>query len=206
MVRIGVIADTHCPEILDELPPRALELLSGVDLIVHAGDITAEETLSQLQRIAPVEAIRGDHDRKLKGLPKTKVLEIEGKRIGLIHGSRSHLIEEPLTLLGTLSLGYLWLPPKLDEWLLGWFPDVDVIVYGHTHRPRIKWHGRTLIFNPGGVFQITQASCRMRLERRPGWFTWCWLQVARHIRRVGHPPVGVLEVNQDSVSASILAL
>ena len=46
-MRIGVIADTHCPEFLDELPAAVFEKLRGVDLILHAGDVGDEETLDR---------------------------------------------------------------------------------------------------------------------------------------------------------------
>ena len=105
MARIGVVADTHCPEFNDRLPDRLLEVLEGVDLILHAGDVTGRQTLDALQRIAPVEAVSGDHDAGL-GLPPRRELTIEGRRIALVHGNRSRWLEEPQTLLWTLSLGY----------------------------------------------------------------------------------------------------
>src|SRR2546421_354819 len=45
------------------LPERLFEVLSGVDLILHAGDVDGATTLDALRRIAPVEGVRGDHDR-----------------------------------------------------------------------------------------------------------------------------------------------
>src|SRR5689334_6907378 len=102
MTRIGLIADTHCPEFVEGLPPRLGEVLAGAELILHAGDINAESTLAELRRIAPVEAVRGDHDRELAGLPRVRELEVAGKRIVLVHGERSRWIEEPNTLLWTL--------------------------------------------------------------------------------------------------------
>ena len=95
-VRVGVVADTHCPEFLDRLPGRIGEVLAGVELILHAGDVGSVETLAELERIAPVAAVRGDHDGTLD-LPERRVVEVAGRRIGLIHGNRSHLIEEPAT-------------------------------------------------------------------------------------------------------------
>src|SRR6202165_1043898 len=104
MTRLGVVADTHCPEFVDQLPPRLLEVLRGVDLIVHAGDINAEETITELSRLAPVEAVRGDHDRSLSSLPRSREMIVEGKRIVIVHGDRSHWLEGPNTLL------WLWGP------------------------------------------------------------------------------------------------
>ena len=98
--RVGVIADTHSPEFLDRLPDAVFEALAGSELILHAGDINSEETLAALRRIAPVEAVRGDHDRSL-GLPKSREIVVEGKRIVVVHGQRSRWLEEPNTVLWT---------------------------------------------------------------------------------------------------------
>ena len=65
MTRIGVVADTHCPEFNERLPDRLLELLNGVELILHAGDVNGPEAIAELERVAPVQAVRGDHDARL---------------------------------------------------------------------------------------------------------------------------------------------
>jgi putative phosphoesterase len=205
-MRIGVVADTHSPEFLDELPSRLFEILAGVDLILHAGDVGGGETLAQLERLAPVHAVRGDHDDSLPGLPRERVVEAGGRTIGLVHGNRTRLIEEPVTFVGTVSLGYLWPTPGLDAWLRRRFPRADVIVYGHTHAPRLKSVDGVLIFNPGAVYQVTPAAARARLARRPGWFEWSWLQVARHRRRLPEQSVGILDLGSKGVRASIVPL
>src|SRR2546427_8746994 len=113
MIRIGVVADTHCPEFLDELPAALLDGLRGVDLILHAGDVGGPSTLERLGEIAPVEAVRGDHDPRMTELPLSREVVVGGRRIAIVHGNRSHLIEEPATLIGTLSLGTAWPPVGL---------------------------------------------------------------------------------------------
>ena len=201
-VRIGVVADTHCPEFLDRLPERMGAVLAGVELILHAGDVGSAETLAELGRIAPVVAVRGDHDGTLD-LPERRVVEVAGRRIGLIHGNRSHLIEEPATLVGTLTLGHWWPKTGLHRWLRGNFPDADAVVYGHTHLADVRPSGHTLLFNPGAVYQVSAAEARRRLQRGPGWFEWSWLQVIRHRRVTPLPSVGVLEISAAGIVASI---
>jgi putative phosphoesterase len=196
VARIGVVADTHCPEFLDHLPPGVFEGLQGVDLILHAGDVGGEETLERLRALAPVQAVRGDHDRRLGGLPRRRLVEVEGRRIGIIHGNRSRLLEEPVTLLATLTLGRVWLWLGLARWLRRQFPDADVIVYGHTHQARVERVDGALVFNPGAVYQVTGAEVRQRLDRRPSWFEWCWLQVIRHRRDRPVPSIGLLEIGE----------
>ena len=204
--RIGVVADSHSPEFLDRLPARIFEVLEGVDLILHAGDIVSEETLVALRRLAPVEAVRGDHDRTLRALPVSREITVEGKRIVVVHGQRSHWLEEPITLVWTLSLGYFRPHRGLPRALKKRFPDADAIVYGHTHQPRVETIDGVLLFNPGGVHQWNPATAQLRLKQRPGWFEWCWLQVARHMRRSPKPSVGILEVGESGIVPQVIEL
>lgn len=204
--RIGVVSDTHCPEFLDQLPDRLFEALRGVDLILHAGDVNSTETIAALGRIAPVEAIRGDHDRTLAALPLVREITVEGRRIVLVHGNRSRWLEEPETLLWTLTLGYFRPHAGLPRALRHRFHDADVIVFGHTHRPHIETRDGTLLFNPGGVHQWNPTTVAQRLRRHPGWFEWCWLQVARHMRAYQKPSVGILEVSPSGVVPSLIEL
>src|SRR5260370_21823571 len=188
---VGVVADTHCPEFMDRLPDRLFEVLKGVQLILHAGDINAASTLDALARIAPVEAVRGDHDRALDSLPTTRELTVEGKRIVVVHGNRSRWVEEPHTLLWTLSLGYFRPHRGLPRRLRRLFPDADVIVFGHTHRAHMRRVDGVLLFNPGGVHQWNAASVKRRLEQRPAWFEGGWLQFARLMLQRESPSGGI---------------
>jgi uncharacterized protein len=205
MARIGVVSDTHCPEFADRLPDRLFEVLHGVELVLHAGDVTGRETIQALERIAPVEAVAGDHDAAL-GLPATRVLTVEGRKIVLVHGNRSRWVEEPETFLWTVSLGFYHPHERLPAELRRRFPDADVIVFGHTHRPLVDRTGGRLVFNPGGVYQWNPTTTAARLARHPGWFEWCWLQVARHIRSYPRPTVGILEVTADGIEPRIFDL
>lgn len=203
--RVGVVSDTHCPEFLERLPSAIAELLADVDLILHAGDIGSSDTLAELGRIAPVEAIRGDHDRGLD-LPDRRIVEVAGRRIGLLHGNRSHLFEEPATFAGTVSLGYWWPTAGLHRHLVRSFSDVDAVVYGHTHHAAAQRVGDTLLFNPGAVYQVTSEEARRRLAGHPGWFERSWLEVMRYRRVWPQPSVGMLKIGSDGIVASILPL
>lgn len=204
--RVGVIADTHCPEFIDRLPDRVFTALKGVDLILHAGDVNSAQTLEELSRIAPVHAVRGDHDRELSSLPATRELTVEGRKIVLVHGNRSRWVEEPHTLLWTLSLGYFQPHRALPRALRRRFPHADVIVFGHTHRSHMRSVKGALLFNPGGVHVWNRDSVKRRLAQRPGWFEWTWLQFARHMRRLEAPSVGVLDLDEDGIVSRIIGL
>jgi putative phosphoesterase len=206
VITIGVVADTHCPEFLDDLPAGLLDGLRGVDLILHAGDVGGPSTLEKLRAIAPVEAVRGDHDGALTELPLHREIAAGGRRIVIVHGNRSRLYEEPATLVGTLSLGTVWPANGLPAHLKRLHPKADIIVHGHTHSARATFIGSTLVFNPGAVYQVTAAEARRRLARRPNWFEWCWLQVIRHrVDRVV-PSYGRLEIGPAGVRAMVYPL
>src|SRR3972149_11115317 len=86
-MRIGLISDTHVPEVEKEMPARILEVFAGVDLILHAGDIYTPSVLDVLERLAPVLAALGDDDyasgdRRVK---ERHVLELAGQTLWLIH-------------------------------------------------------------------------------------------------------------------------
>jgi putative phosphoesterase len=204
--RIGVVADTHCPEFLDRLPDRLFEVLRGVDLVIHAGDVNGQETLAALAAIAPVEAVRGDHDHDSAGVPLSRVVTVEGRRIVVVHGNRSRLIEEPETLLWTLSLGRYHPHSGLPRSLRRRFGGSDAIVFGHTHRPHIEILDGTLMFNPGAVHQWNPRTAALRLKRNPGWFEWSWLQVARHLHDYARPTVGILEVSRSAIVPTVIPL
>jgi putative phosphoesterase len=150
-MKIGILADTHVPDLLPALPPRVLELLNGVDIILHAGDVCDLAVLQRLEPIAQTFAVFGNRDSAevKKFLQEKQRLEFGNRAIGLIHGHRAwagnpltsalHLLDRPRRL-GTLYAS-----------VLREFSDVDVIVFGHSHEPYFKMHGSVLLFNPGAV-------------------------------------------------------
>ena len=82
-VRIGVVADTHVGEHLAVLPPEIPEILAGVDLILHAGDLADRVVLEELGRVAPVVAVRGNHDEEggIDELPRDVTVRVGQARI-----------------------------------------------------------------------------------------------------------------------------
>ena len=122
---VGLIADTH-----GLMRPDALKALSGVDLILHAGDVGTQAVLDALWAIAPVHAVRGNVDAEGAGLRDSLHLQLDGVEIHLSHG---HELGSPA-------------PAALAERY-----QADVIVYGHTHRALVTRVGPTLVINPGAA-------------------------------------------------------
>lgn len=131
-MRLAVLADTHVNR-LEDIPRKILDAVSTVDLIIHAGDIIDVHALRELRQLRDVRAVQGNMDSmQLRTiLPVKEVLEIEGKRIGITHGSGGRRgIEERVR---TVFDG--------DQ--------VDVIVYGHSHQSQNEVIDGILFFNPG---------------------------------------------------------
>jgi uncharacterized protein len=131
-VRIGVIADTHLRGFDETLKQALMRPFGGVDLILHAGDLT---DLAVLEMFEPkeVRAVWGNTDPpKVRSfLPGQVVLEINGFRLGLVHA-------------GGVS-------PWLDGTLEKRFGRMDCLVFGHTHRPCNRVERGVLWFNPGSA-------------------------------------------------------
>jgi putative phosphoesterase len=140
-MKIGVLSDTHLRSI-EELPRNILEAFSEVDLIVHAGDFVMLPVLEGLRRMGETKAVRGNMDSPdIKGiLPEKELLVVNGKRIGVIHGSGA--------------------PWGIESRVREQFDQVDVIIFGHTHQAKNEMAGGVLFFNPGpakdsyGILQI----------------------------------------------------
>lgn len=129
---IGLISDTHIPDRARVLPQKVIDAFCDVDLILHAGDLTSLEAIKELENIAPVMAVQGNMDRANGiDLPKAKVIEAEGLKIGLIHG-------EVYPRADTQQLVYL--AKELD---------CDILVSGHSHQPKIEKTDGVLLINPG---------------------------------------------------------
>lgn len=135
MTGIGVLADTHLEDfpggvrLLDDLYRRHLE---GVSLILHAGDMVNPDIFSVFEGI-PVYTVRGNMDPCVPGVPLKRVVEVEGFRIGLIHG---------------------WGPAEgIENRVLKefWGQTIDALVYGHSHYPANHRRSGVLFFNPGSA-------------------------------------------------------
>ena len=74
-MKIGVVSDTH-----GFFDARLQELLAGVELILHAGDVGKLEVLDELERIAPVRAVKGNIDSPLAALPLSLTLRLNEPR------------------------------------------------------------------------------------------------------------------------------
>ena len=114
------------------LPDACVRLLGTSDLILHGGDFTTAVFAEELRALGPpVEAVYGNMDEPglRETLPRQRVVEVAGKRIGMVHvpGPRA----------------------GREARLAARFPGCDAIVYGHTHMPEVEQYEEIWILNPG---------------------------------------------------------
>jgi putative phosphoesterase len=123
-MKIGVISDTH-----NHFEPKIPALLTGVDHILHGGDVGLPWVIMELEDIAPVTAVAGNCDEG-SSFKETEVIELGGHRF-LVH----HIVDvhKPSEVLRRQIHRHR----------------PDVVVFGHSHKPFNQRVGDTLYFNPG---------------------------------------------------------
>ena len=114
-------------------------MLEQASVALHVGDVTTSAALEELRAVVRIEAVHGNMDEpELKvSLPARKVVEAESVRIGLVHDAGP--------------------APGRHERLVEWFPECDVVAYGHTHVPEVSRHGDVWIVNPGSPTERRRA-------------------------------------------------
>ncbi len=151
VITLGVIADTHVPDRSRTLPPAVLEIFSRrqVQAILHAGDFSSSVVFEQLNRIAPLYAVRGNRDLwVMRHLPRTRVLTFGGVRLGMVHGHGSfwdYLKDK--WIFYTRGIGI----SAFEQRALQTFAadEVEVVIFGHIHTPVNRRVAGRLLFNPG---------------------------------------------------------
>jgi putative phosphoesterase len=148
VARIGLISDTHMPERCAALPPALFDVLSGADLLLHAGDVGELHVLDRLSDLAPVIAVHGNDDtaESQRELPYQQVIIVAGQRILLTHSHHPDREEE----LAARRID-AW-QPKLARWAaMGQRAGATIVVFGHTHIPMAHIHDGVLLINPGAI-------------------------------------------------------
>jgi putative phosphoesterase len=118
---VGLISDTH-----GLLRPQAVAALTGVDLIIHAGDIGKPAVLVELKKLAPLAAIRGNNDTGdwAARIPDARTIRVGQHRIYVIHDVHD-----------------LNFDPMARKY--------RAVISGHSHKPTIAERDGVLFVNPG---------------------------------------------------------
>ena len=118
MLRLLLVSDTHLPTRAKELPAPLLAELPRADVVIHAGDWVDVATLDLLEsRSRRLIGVYGTNDGpELRArLPEVARVELDGLRLGVVHETGAAVGRE-----GRCAAR---------------FPDLDVLVFGHSHIP-----------------------------------------------------------------------
>ena len=131
--KIVVVSDTHC-RLWEEVHPEIRKAVAEADVAVHCGDYTQLEVVEGVRRSAKrAVVVHGNSDtvELRRAIPRTEVIELEGKRIGITHPPWGG-------------------PPfELPELLVDFPEPVDVILFGHVHETFNETLDGILYVNPG---------------------------------------------------------
>lgn len=134
-MKLAVIADTHMPRCAKTLPPALTEGLksASVERILHLGDLTTLDVINMLKRYAPVEVVTGNNDNEevRRRFPRKKIIHANGVRVGMVHGDARN---KP-----ALACAEIAFSPA----------EVDIITFGHSHKPYCEKHNGIWLLNPG---------------------------------------------------------
>ena len=126
-------SDTHLPKKGEELPGQLLKECGTADMIIHAGDWSSIGVYHTLSKYSEVKGVYGnvDSDDIKERFPEKDILEAKRYKIGIIHGHGEKKTTEKRVLEA--------------------FKDEarDIIVFGHSHIPMVRYFKKTLLFNPG---------------------------------------------------------
>ena len=130
---IWVISDTHIVK-SHILPEAFVNRVCREDIIFHLGDMISFEVLEFLRSLCHVVAVRGNSDMPdiRRTLSSTKIVELNGLRIGLIHGLGSN--QQTIRMVRNEFEG-----------------QVDIALFGHTHAAHLAYENGTMYFNPGSL-------------------------------------------------------
>jgi hypothetical protein len=178
-----VVSDTH-----GFFDSRLEELLAGVELILHAGDVGNPQVLEELARISPVRAVRGNVDSPQLGLPFRITLNLTAMLVSGPQPGAAFQVEVLHQLPATQAELEKWAnhagakghgPPGRDAFIGSFAHDTRVVIFGHSHAPCSVALAGMLFFNPGSA-----GKQRFSLPRS----------------------CGLLEVSAEGVKATILSL
>ena len=149
--RVLLMSDTHLPRRARDLPAPLWAAVDAADLVVHAGDWVDVATLDRLQaRSARLLACWGNNDGpELRArLPEVARANVDGVRVAVVHetGARD----------------------RREQRMRAAHPDVDLLVFGHSHIPWDTEHDGLRLLNPGSPTD----------RRRQPDFTWMTLRLA----------------------------
>lgn len=132
-MNIVVTGDTHISDNNKQLPSSLVDACKTADLIIHAGDWKSMEVYKTLSKYAEVKGVYGnvDSDEIKEQFPAQQIVEVNNHKIGIVHGHGEKKTTEKRAL------------EAFER------QEVDIIIFGHSHIPLIRYFKNVLLMNPG---------------------------------------------------------
>ena len=131
-IRVLLMSDTHLPVRAKDLPAPLWEEVDRADLVVHAGDWVDVVTLDRLEaRSRRLLACWGNNDGpELRArLPEVALATVESVRVAVVHETGGK--------------------ERRNERMRATYPEVDLLVFGHSHIPWDQAYSGLRLLNPG---------------------------------------------------------
>ena len=129
-MRILIISDTHgSHRNLDEV----LEREKDIDMLLHLGDVENDDDYIEAVMDCPVHIVAGNNDYFLY-LPREKEIQIGKYKVFMTHGHNYYV-----------SMNTERLRQAARQ------RGADIVMYGHTHRPKVDASEDVIVVNPGSL-------------------------------------------------------
>lgn len=132
-MKIAVISDTHVRKHMDKIEKLITKSLKDVDLIIHAGDYTSNKVIPYIEKYHRFIGVYGNNDKEetRSKVKEKQIITLDKYKIGVYHGhgSKKNTIDNVYEIFKNDTL--------------------DVIIFGHSHKPFVTTKNKTLIINPG---------------------------------------------------------
>ena len=129
-MKIMIISDTHGKH---ENFIELMEQTDRPDMVIHCGDVEGGEYVISECAGCPVEMVAGNNDF-FSMLPREREFYIGDYKVWLTHGHSYHVSMENTTIKREAVA-----------------KEVDIVMYGHTHRPVIEKEKEIIAINPGSL-------------------------------------------------------
>lgn len=129
-MKVLIVSDSHRDNSNIE---KVLKKVKPIDMLIHCGDAEGAERYIQQLAECPIYVVAGNNDF-FSTLQKELVFNIDKYKVFLTHGHYYYVS------MGTERL--------VEEAKLR---GVDIVMYGHTHKPLIDIRNDIVIINPGSI-------------------------------------------------------
>lgn len=159
-MKLLVFGDTHIPKRAKKLPDRLVDGMKEADMLIHTGDWQSREIYEQITAIGSVKGVYGNVDDAFltEALSSTLIWEEKGFRIGLTHGHEGKGSSTEARVINMFT------------------EPLDLVLFGHSHIPYLRSHGRTLFVNPGSATD----------RRRAPFCSFAWIELGSEGIEIRH--------------------